>query len=153
MSFSRGGGFPKNVGGTTSLLARTVYNPAGQTQYSVTSTTLVDIDAVNLAITFTVPTSGIVRIVLTARVVVGSGTELMWGLRSGTINIVGSDVCYSNLEFRAVAIYYVTGLTPGDVLTYKWAQGRPIGSNSAITRAGGDPFVSASQAIMEVWSI
>lgn len=148
-TYQRGGATAS--GASSSLIARTVYNPGTQVQYATTSATHGDVDATNLTVTFVVPSSGIVRVFLSARIAAGSATGLAWSLREGASVVAGNDVGYNSVEQRAHAIFYVTGLTPGASVTYKWGQARTVGSGGAETRAGGTN-TQAGAAVMEVWA-
>lgn len=134
-------------GGGSSLLAYKSY--AAGTSASNSTTTLTDVDATNLAVTFTVPASGRVLIRLTA-VVGGSGTQgLYWGLREGTTAIANNLIRSSVTNDNTSVAFVVTGLTPGTSHTYKWAQRVGGASTTVITYFG----TSSTVAVMEVHAL
>lgn len=122
-------------GGSAVPLAVISYGPATAATVSTTSATLVDIDATNLAVTFTVPTSGKVLVTLNAWSTGGNTSTYQWGLRNGTTPVVGADhgINYNtpNTPIRQTALMYITGLTPGASLTWKWAHRLSFGSTAA----------------------
>lgn len=131
------------------------------TDYSTFSATPADVDAANLAVTFTVPASGTVLIILDghAYLLDTGGTppyRQVWGVREGTTLVSAEAVALhgSPNEERVQLRLRVSGLTPDDVLTYKWAFRR--GSASGVTvgiKAGGtNTDTQFGPAIMEVWS-
>lgn len=133
--------------GTSALLAVNAYNPGSLATYSTTSTTSVDVDATNMAVTFTVPASGNVLIRLSA-LTLASTTQVCWQLRQST-TVVSSD---NQISGATVGIYLsspfrITGLTPAASLTYKWGY-RVSGAATGYIYAGG----VAGVAMMEVWS-
>lgn len=90
---------------------------------STTSTTLVDVSATNLAVTFTVPPSGRVMVFLNA-LADSSASVVYWGLREDS-SIVASTQSWAlyqaaNSE-RMGYSEIVTGLTAGATKTWKWA--------------------------------
>ena len=140
-------------------LAVTQYDPSSTVAHSTTSATAVDIDASNLAVTFTVPASGAVLVSLNALFRQSSETWLGgWSLREGTSEVAAA---YSVMEGWTAAPTGVhqsnkrltyrrkfTGLTPGASLTWKWAA-KTSGGMSTTTyglSGGGQP------AVMEVWA-
>lgn len=146
-----------SAGGGSGLLAVKRYAPAVQQTLLCTSTVLADVDAVNLAVTFTAPASGnvLVRLSAFADNDSGTGPESFWGLREGSTDIPGS----IGRIFRAVGDEgfvsydtYLTGITPG-AHTFKWSWA-VIGSFSIRTRIiiqDGNPG-NWAPALMSVWS-
>lgn len=137
-----------------SLIGLTNYGPGTALSVSTTSTSFADVDATNLAVSFTVPASGNVLVKLQAGASVSSSTEMSWGLRESTTNLNDGIVCYSgagSLEVQGHISFYVTGLTPGASKTYKFAHARVFGSGSCVTRCGGGSGTNGP-AVMEVWA-
>lgn len=136
------------------LIGVTSYNPGSQTTVLRTSTTLADVDATNLAVSFTVPASGKVVVSLETYAFCGPDTGLAWGLREGSTDITSKLVNYNSSpsiykEDRVTAEFHITGLTPGASKTYKWSAARAAGSSDAATRYGGTAL-QAGQAVMKV---
>lgn len=109
------------------VLGTTSYDPASTTTYTTTSSTLADVDATNLGVTFIAPASGVVVVQLSARWLTNGGNaETHWGLRESTTNVGGLAQISSGqniagtFQWRSAAIK-VSGLTPGSSHTYKWA--------------------------------
>lgn len=129
-------------GGGGGILACTSYNPGTLANPTSTSTTLVDIDATNLIVTFTAPASGNVLVVLEG-VGGNSGTTdgMSWGLRSGSSTVMpgsivagGSGTAVNNVFTKS---FKITGLTAGTSYTYKWAWLSNTGTNTIRLFAGG----------------
>jgi len=127
---------------------------------STTSATIVDADATNLAVTFTAPASGNVLVRLTAQSIPDTGAnhqgaQHQWGLRESTTTIAGPHTVsrdttgngYAFAQAASVA-FPITGLTPGNSYTYKWAH---------LVTASGTANIGASPpngpAVMEVWAL
>lgn len=142
-------------GGGVGLIGVTAYHPASMTSVNTASSTLVDIDATNLVVVFTVPPSGKVLVCLSARAEV-SNAGLDWGLREGSSVVTNSRaiVNYDNGADGPRGHYRVlfTGLTRGDVKTWKWAHAN-IASGTPGTRYGGTGAGDPGQALMEVWAV
>jgi len=123
------------------LLASKVFN--GTPPAAISSTSPVDIDATNLAVTFTVPASGNVLVVLDAvHALPAAGNAIFWSLRQGSSNVVGSarqlvfgSAAFTSGNIRSHVGIRLTGLTPGSSVTYKWAG-----------------FASAAGSIRYVWT-
>lgn len=145
---------PPSSGGVE-LLASVQYLPATEQTYSTTSTTLADLDADNLVITFSAPASGAVLVYLTAQLVGPASQSYYWGLRSGGSAVAGSAIIMRfnvALAFRQTGMVKITGLTPGQSYTWKWAHAVTGGTGN--TYIGG-PNIAASNSgpgIMEVWA-
>lgn len=138
----------------------------GITQYSVngnkqtTSSTMADADAANLAVTFTVPTSGKVLVRLSGVALLGlNSTRYAWGLRDGAADIgvpttvLADDSGPTGDETSSVtASFYITGLTPAAVKTYKWAHAE-FGSGTSQINIGNTGVSDAEgPATMEVYA-
>jgi len=143
--------------GVGSLLDHTVYEASNIT-YNQTSATLGDADATNLTVVFTAPASGTVLVRLTgvARQPSGAaaGARAYWGLRESTTIVAGPMfVLYAPMTMPANRLeaascaFYITGLTPGNSYTYKWA----IAGDG--TYGGGLYVTTGSPAFMEVWGL
>lgn len=141
-SFLPGDSSQSGSSGGGSLLAAAQYDPGVQGNYAATSATLADIDSGNLVVTFTVPSSGKVLVTFSATVVVANSTSLEWGLREGSSAVAGSTVqagyAFNTVTPRITASVMITGLTPGESKTWKWAAARITGTGTAATYYGGD---------------
>ena len=141
--------------GAYGLLAVTAHNPGSTLTASTGSGSLVDVDATNLAVTFTVPASGKVLVRLAAWSKITSsttGSEVRWGLREGAADVANSTTPVSKIENtnqRNAASILITGLTPGAVKTWKWAHRTASAAGTAYLYAGG----STGQAVMEVEAV
>lgn len=136
------------------VLAVKVFNPTTAASYSSNSNTLVDIDTTNLAVTFTVPTSGQVLVTLNGFYTGVASTNVMWGLRNGTVVVGQTAMDYSTGGYRrSSALFLVTGLTAGASVTLKWAHGVATGTAATSLSAGGVTTGSYSgPAVMSVMS-
>ena len=134
---------------TGGIIARTSYDPASLASYTTSSTTDADVDATNLAVTFTVPASGAVLIRLEAHAgFTGTYNDAVnWGLRNGSTTVKSVPVIGGVLSSSSqgpnsswTKTFYVSGLTPGASLTYKWSwkvnSGAVTGRLYASTAAG-----------------
>lgn len=131
------------------LITSTEYAPGAATTYSTTSTTNVDIDATNLAVTFTVPASGEVRFYWEGLMWMQVAGSLYLGLRNGTTQVSGSLLHGGNSTAQARRPYtkLISGLTPGASVTLKLAWWVSGGAEARL-------HAEASNAIrIEVWSV
>ena len=152
--------FPGQPGGM-GLIGRTYYNPnetggGGSTLYTTTSTTFVDVDATNLAVTFIVPPSGRVMVRLTATCyVAAAGFAHYWGLRESTTILTPqyNATQSTNVESKSAVLHVVSGLNPGDTKTWKWAYRVSGASTSGIRVGGSQVNDAAGAATMEVWTV
>lgn len=142
------------VPGVSGLLGVTTYAPGSVVERTALSSTPVDLDATNLAVTFTAPASGEVLVRLTASAESPEG-DLLWGLREGESavsahfpEVISGYSVTESLRIRASAVVPITGLTAGAAHTYKWSIAKFVGS-SAITSYGGN----RGPAVMEVWAV
>ncbi|HSX06738.1 MAG TPA: glycosyl hydrolase family 28-related protein [Candidatus Saccharimonadia bacterium] len=153
-----------NTSGSNPLLAVKTYNPASGVKLSTTANTITfqDVDATNLAITFTAPASGQVLVRLTG-LVSRSGTsptlDVFWNLRDTNGNISGTGgriFTNTGLYIPATLSQTVSSLTPGQSYTWKWGhRASAAGADwTADLRVGGDPTTTSgyAPATMEVWS-
>lgn len=141
---------PQGATGATGqggLIAIQSHNPASL-QTMTASAVDSDIDATNLAVTFTVPASGSVLVVLSGMARrESSSAYLQWTVRASVTTIaVQAVVLEYTAESRVSARILVTGLTPGASITYKW--GHKVISGVGRTKYGGD----AGSAVIEVWA-
>lgn len=133
-------------GGGSGSLEYKAHNPSTREDYATSSTSVADVDATDLAVTFTVPASGAVAVILAALGGV-TASNMLWLLREGTTEVPGSRVQMStvgNLRLCTGPII-ITGLTPDAVLTWKWAW-LMGGAGTGRIYAGGN----AGQATMDV---
>lgn len=130
------------------LLEVISYNPASPAFPSTSSTSISDVDATNLVITFT-PNSTQVLVRLNAYVQFGGSTLGYWGLREGTTQVGQARVAASGVAQRQTAEMLITGLTAGVAKTYKWAW-----KNSTVTSQEmriGSGASEGGPATMSVW--
>lgn len=150
-------------GSSTGLLGAKSYNPVNVTVLSTTvnTTNFQDVDATNLVVAFTAPTSGSVLLRLTG-LVSRSGTsanfDVYWNVRDSTGDVtgVGARVLTSTgLYIPASMSQVVSGLVPGQSYSWKWGQRASVAGADwqAQLRVGG-PVATAGYgaATMEVWS-
>lgn len=109
----------------TEVIAITAYDPVVGAQY-LTTGTFADMDATNLAVTFTAPASGSVLVRLTCQALSAGGVvSVFWGLREGNVTVAGPAQVGGNQANQSIhtisRTFLVSGLTPGSVHTYKWA--------------------------------
>jgi hypothetical protein len=133
------------------LLASKLYNPGSTTTLSTSSTTFVDVDATNLAVTFTAPSSGQVLVRLTAgRSASGTSPVQYWNVRSGGVDVAstGGVIATATNRSRASHAVVVTGLTVGSSYTYTWGHSITGTSPTSTLNVGG----TDGAAVMEVWS-
>lgn len=142
-------------GGGAALLAYVTRTAASGQSYQTTSTSPVDVDATNMAVTFT-PTSAAVWVVLEASALGTGGYFNHWSLRQGTTNVPNSEQLATSIgnlgRWRTTA--RIAGLTPGASYTYKWAHRTSSASFAAAIYYGGTPFsgVNYGTASMKVYS-
>lgn len=137
-------------GGGSSMLSYVEYNPGSDITLSTVSSTLVDADATNLAISFTAPDSGRVLVVLNgfARTSTSAG-NVHWGVRDSSAIITGSEarMTASNSLSRWTYSKRFSGLTPGASYSWRWAHAN-VGGVTTDLRVGP----SYGPATMQVWS-
>jgi hypothetical protein len=133
------------------ILAYVDYAPSGDN--TVSSTTAVDVDATNLAVTFTAPGSGRVLVRLSATFAQAGSGAMHWLVRNGSTNIgdtfVKSPV--SGTWHESVPIV-VTGLSPGASVTLKWG-GYVGAAGSSFTLYGTTSTGSSKGQVMEVHAL
>lgn len=120
------------------------------TTVTTTSTVSVDLDAANLAVTFTVPASGKVVVSQSAYGAVSAGAvSHVWSVRSGAADVAktAQSCANSTQGTSGNSRQVISGLTPGAVLTYKWGW-RVSAAGSAYIHHG--PTYGA--LVMEVWA-
>ena len=144
-----------SLGGGTGggSIAATRYAPTTPTAKSASTTALADLDASLLTASFTAPASGKVQVDLSATVKgSAAATRSYWGLRSGTSDVPDSLVMVheGTVPARATASIIVTGLTPGQNYTYKWAAAASTGTTSLTAGGTATDATSGGQATMVV---
>lgn len=135
------------------LLGIHQYAPSAQTVYSITGTSLADVDATNMIVTFTAPASGNVLVRLSAWADETSGGEFYWGLREASSDLSGSvtRIMRSTVPEGYVSIpIYLSGLSAGSH-TYKWSAAVSAGTSRIIIQ-DGTAVAKWGPAIMDVWS-
>ena len=148
-------------GGSSILLAQQRYNPDPQVQTTL-GTSEADVDATNLAVTFTAPASGAVDIDVTILVIGNPGNSIYLTLRNGASTVAGTRgraLTLANLtslsaQIKVTHSVRVTGLTAGTSYTYKLGAFYSGGSTAAQlgygdTTAGSAPL---GPALFKVWS-
>jgi hypothetical protein len=136
---------------TAALLGITTYAPGSDTTIGTSSsTTLVDVSAANLSVTFTAPASGnvVVKLYGLTGTTGGSGNFIRWGVRESTTIIAGPQIvdAVSNAEGRQhVASFHITGISGGSH-TYKFAHAV---SGNTVALYGGPTF---GKGVIEVWA-
>lgn len=101
------------------MLAVTSRTSGSDTQYSTASATDSDVDATNLAVTFTAPPSGSVSVTLSGTANNSAANNGFWTIREGSSTLV-SFLIGTGTGFARTRIALITGLTPGTSYTYKW---------------------------------
>lgn len=152
--------FVPGLSGTSRrILAETRYDPATIATYSATATTFADLDATNMAVTFTAVGT---EVLVTLEALVhceDGGTILQWNLRDAAGDLAGTDhrmfggagsggTADVADQKRVHLEHRVTGLTAGTAYTWKWGFAREAaaGGGTCRTYAGG----VAGPAIMRV---
>lgn len=110
---------PKTIG---DLLKAIHYAPA-DSNYSTTGTSFADVDATNLAVTFRVPASGMVMVVLSATSGGASSPQIFWNLRDSGGDITNSARWIHQAGGAAVFMampIFMSGLSAGTEVTWKW---------------------------------
>ena len=129
--------------------------------YSTTSSTLADVDATNMAVTFTAPASGNILVRLTAYCDIAAAAAApfgRWSLRESTSDIAGAGGSVIRAHSATVGadntasvVFKLTGVTGGSH-TYKWSYA--VTDNATLFRilvgAGGN---DQPPAVMEVWEL
>lgn len=136
------------AGGSAELLAAIAYAHATvDTSLSTTSTTAVDVDATNLAVTFTAPASGIVLVDLNALCFRQTGGFQCWGLREGTTDIVAPvAITSTDQTVRLGVTLRLSGVSAGSH-TYKWSWKQSAAGTSTLRHG---PLYGP--ALMRVWA-
>lgn len=117
------------LSGIIRRLARIDYDPASPTTFSTTSSSFADVDASNVAVTFTVPTgftAVTARAVMVVRNLTGSNI-VYFNLRDSSGDVSGTDQTLASASAtpgaRTLYEQRITGLTAGQSYTWKlgWA--------------------------------
>lgn len=147
-------GVVTTIGGSGGgALAYVAYNPGTMSSYTTTSLSVVDVDATNLAVTFTAPASGKVLVTLSA---CGGGSgaandSVMWTLQEAAATVAGPQnaQCGNGNANPTVSMsFVVTGLTASSSHTYKWGWKTTVGTNIGRMYAG-----TGFQAVMTVTAL
>lgn len=144
--------------GVAEILAFHNYNPGTQADLTSTSTSFVDVDATNMAVTFTAPASGKVLIDISAATYVGAGVGIDWALRVGSTDVAGTNhrISYGSSGDRSTYSTLravITGLVADSSYTYKLAQRVGVGSGTVTTRVGGSARGNAGPAVFVVTAL
>ena len=133
------------------LLAVTSYGPTSVAVYTTTSTTLADVDATNLQVTFTAPASGNILVRLSAYGDTATA-DAFWGLRESTTDlIVGRSHRTAEGEGFVSMPFYLTGISGGSH-TYKWSYAVNAGGSGRIIVMDGSAVNEWAPGVMEVWA-
>lgn len=137
------------AGGGVGLIGLKNHRPVSDTAtYSISTNTPTDVDAINLAVSFTAPPSGRVLVRLNGSKYASAGDQHFWSVRLAAANIAEQYVSSLGTSLHHIsAPFYIGGLTPGAALTYKW--GWRQGSGTAYLYGG--PTMGAF--VMEVWAV
>lgn len=146
------------AGGGSGLIARTVYMPAGDLSYNVTSTSssLADVDATNLVVAFTAPPSGKVHVGAEFLRNTPAAQQIYFGLRdasglvTGTTQYSGHAPTVNDDIHRVRHTFPVSGLTPGTAYSYKLAAKVSGGTGIIYYGDGAGTF---GPVILEVWAV
>lgn len=132
------------------LLAHTSATTGGGVVSS--TNTWQDVDSANIAVTFTVPASGAVRLCANFTMNANS-TNVYMGFRNGG-SVVAGTVAFMDQSGSGSKRYnhvcYVTGLTPGASLTYKLAF-QANGTGATVYTGDGGSAINNGPAVLEVW--
>lgn len=139
-------------GSTTELLGVAQYDPGTGGSYTTTSTSLVDVDATNLAVTFTAPASGKVLVRLTGYCQISSTAgAASWGVRESTTDLISGAATRESNALCVSRAFLITGISGGSH-TYKWAHRATSGHTASLHYGGAIPSGSGPLT-MEVWSV
>jgi hypothetical protein len=134
------------------LLGYTAYAAGSDSAlHTQNSNTMTDMDAANVLVTFTAPSSG--NVLIRASVLHGSTSsagDLYWGLVENTTTVATQYLSHpvgTGITIRMHATFIVTGLTPGHSYTYKLAHRVTADSATAYTGPNYGP------ALLEVWRL
>lgn len=133
------------------IMLALLLNVAGSNQ-STTSATQADLDATNDKVTFTTPASGQVLVRCTFRGTMSGVVENgLVGLREDTTNVKTGQFAMQGILAAArddlcTVSFYVSGLSPGSVHTYKLAFSVTGGATFTIQQGATSPVT------MEVWA-
>jgi len=134
-------------GTSVALLGLKQYAPGSNSTYSISSATVTDVDATNLAVTFTAPSTGNILVRLSALMSPSGAQDVGWAVRDGSTTvktIYVTDAITGAVRYHAS--FAVTGLTPGNSYTYKFAWYRAV-TGTWTMYVGPD-----RQAVMEIWA-
>lgn len=110
----------------------THYGTVGGADIALT-TSPADLDATNLAVTFNVPRSGNVLVLMSAIVVMTGACNVLFDIREGASTVKSEQVVFGGtVNQRLYHAIKVTGLTPFSQHTYKFGAHASIGSTASI---------------------
>jgi hypothetical protein len=135
----------------TRLASCTLKHATTDTVVGTTSGVLVDVDATNLVVTFTAPPSGKVKVIWTGGLPLSTGaSNMVWAIREGTTTVTGSQIfaTHQNLPGPGYGETVVSGLTPGQSYTWKWAWGMTGGGVTGNMYHGP----AYGEMRMEIWA-
>lgn len=145
---------PSGVGGGSSLLAVATYAPGSTTVKSITGTSLADVDATNMKVTFTAPASGNVVVDQSFYIDENGGAptgEFYIGLRESTTDIAVARALRNDAGQAYHTIrHYLTGVTSGSH-TYKTSAAVSTGVTGRIVLGPGAAVGDFPKAIICVW--
>jgi hypothetical protein len=137
---------------TGGALGVTRYAPSSIQIYSITGTSLADVDSTNLAVTFTAPASGNILVRLCAYADETTNGEFYWGIRESTTNVTGSigRIIRTTTDAGFVTYsFYLPGISAGSH-TYKWSAAVSTGTGRIIMQDG--TAGTWAPGLMEVWA-
>ena len=154
--------------GASNLLAAYTYNPnpgGAETIYTTTSTSLVDVDAANMAISFTAPASGVVICSVCTHWIPSQngatkGGIVHGGMREGSTTVAGPNIVCRDVTGNAFTDpitltlrWLVSGLVPGSAHTWKLAYCADLttGATVGVAVGGTGLGTNAGPATFEVW--
>lgn len=119
-------------GGVLASLEFTATTGSSQSgAYSTASSTMSAVDATNLAVTFTAPSSGKVIVQLQAFQVTGGASTYNWGVLIGGVVKDEANVTYAvAAQQRETVTLFITGLTSGQSYTAQWGHRVSFGSST-----------------------
>lgn len=148
-----GGGGGASTPQPGQLLAATFYDNAGTAHsYTTASSTSADIDATNLAVTFTAPASGIVIVRLSGFMQMSAATDYAyWSVREGAADLTTKqnvvDMASGTGVVTSVKTFRITGVSAGSH-TYKWGFASGSGTQTFFVGALSLGDVVASMEVL-----
>ena len=140
---------------TGGILAYKAYEPSTLASYTTTIATVADVDATNLIVTFTAPSSGKVLVKFSGLSgLAATSAVLEWQVRDGSTTVgmqqMGAAIAgTSNLQLHAT--FVITGLTASTSYTYKWGWRLSAATTTGRLYAGGTG--TTGPAVMEIHAL